>query len=93
MNVIDLADCVTEDVLEQTLSKDAYDAIKNACAFKVISFTKEYRDLMKRIADYPSDLSSLRRLLMTYTEFPDGHNLDPYLHNDYEFIHDTVFYL
>lgn len=84
---------MTEDVLEQTLSKGAYDDIKNVCALRVVSLTKECKDLLKRIADCPPALLSLRRLFINYAGFPDSHNLDPYLHNDYEFIRDTVFYL
>ncbi|CAO3703123.1 unnamed protein product [Rhizopus stolonifer] len=92
MHIIDLSDTVTVNVLKQTLNKDTYNEIKNACALKVVSLTKECRDLLDRIADCPPALSSIRRLLMNYIEFPDNNNFDPYLHNDYEFIHDTVFH-
>lgn len=30
---------------------------------------------------------------MNYDEFPDNSHFDPYLHNDYDFIHGIVFHL
>ncbi|KAI8989533.1 hypothetical protein BDB01DRAFT_546773 [Pilobolus umbonatus] len=34
----------------------------------------------------------MRRLLMNFDEFPDNSHFDPFLHNDYDFIHGIVFY-
>ncbi|KAI9487479.1 MAG: hypothetical protein EXX96DRAFT_628351 [Benjaminiella poitrasii] len=83
---------MTVNVLKQTLNNDTYDEIKNACALKAVSLSKECSDLLKRIADCPPTLSSIRKLLMNYVEFSDNNSFDPYLHNNYEFIHDIVFH-
>lgn len=93
MDVIDLNDTMIVNVLEQTIDKDTYDKIKNDCALKVYPLTKECKNLLERIADCAPSLSATRKLLMNYIEFSDNNVFDPYLHNDYEFIHDTVFHL
>ncbi|RCH81758.1 hypothetical protein CU097_006277, partial [Rhizopus azygosporus] len=93
MHVIDLNDTMTVNVLEQTLNKDTYDKIKNDCALKVYPLTKECKNLLERIADCAPALSAIRKLLMDYIEFSNNNVFDPYLHNDYEFIHDNVFHL
>ncbi|GAA5805927.1 hypothetical protein HPULCUR_011453 [Helicostylum pulchrum] len=93
MNIVDLSDAVTVNVLEQTLNKDTYYAINNDCPLKVYPLTKECRDRLGKIADCPPALSSIRKSLMDYMEFSNNNNFDPYLRSDYEFIHDTVFHL
>ncbi|KAG2232790.1 hypothetical protein INT48_008716 [Thamnidium elegans] len=88
IHIIDLSDTVTVNVLEQTLNEDAYDEIKNDCALKVYPLTKECGDLLERMANCPPALSSIRKLLMDY----NNNRLDPSLHYDYEFIHDSIFH-
>ncbi|KAI8083535.1 hypothetical protein BDF21DRAFT_461741 [Thamnidium elegans] len=85
---MNLSDTVTVNVLEQTLNEDAYDEIKNDCALKVYPLTKECGDLLERMANCPPALSSIRKLLMDY----NNNRLDPSLHYDYEFIHDSIFH-
>ncbi|KAG2231223.1 hypothetical protein INT48_001225 [Thamnidium elegans] len=92
MHVIDLSDTTSVNLLQQTLNQNTYDEINNACAIKIVSLTKECNDLLERIASCPPSLSSIRRL-MKYDEFPDNSHFDPYLHNDYDFIHGIVFHL
>ncbi|KAI7905806.1 uncharacterized protein BX663DRAFT_500967 [Cokeromyces recurvatus] len=92
MYIIDLSDTVTVNVLEQTLNKATYDEINNDCILKAYPLTNECRDLLERISSCPPALSPIRKLLMNYVEFSNNSKFDPYLHNDYEFIHDIVFH-
>lgn len=92
MRVIDLSDTTSVNLIQQTLNQYTYDEIKNACAIEVVSLTKKCSDLLGRITSCPPSLSPMRRLLMNYEEFPDNNHFDPYLHNDYDFIHGTVFH-
>ncbi|KAI7884145.1 uncharacterized protein EV154DRAFT_485467 [Mucor mucedo] len=85
-------DSNTVDLLHQTISQDNYLKIKNACAIKTVSLTQECNDLLKRIDSCSPSLFSLRKLLMNFIEFPDDKHFDPYLHNDYDFIHGIVFH-
>ncbi|CAO3677081.1 unnamed protein product [Rhizopus stolonifer] len=61
---MNLSDTTSVNFLQQTLNQDTYDEIKNACAIKVFSLTKECNDLLERIASCPPSLFSIRRLLM-----------------------------
>ncbi|KAG2204538.1 hypothetical protein INT47_012597, partial [Mucor saturninus] len=85
-----LGDFISVDLLQQTLKQDCYDEIKYACGVKAVSLTQECHDLLKRIDTCPP---SIRRLLMNFVEFPDDRHFDPFLHNDYGFIHGIVFHL
>lgn len=72
MHVIDLSDTTSVNLLQQTSNQDTYNEIKNACAIKTVSLTKECNDLLERIANCPASLFSIRRLLMNYDEFPNN---------------------
>lgn len=93
MDVIDLSDISSMNLLQQTLDQNTYNEIKNACAIKAVFLTKECNDLLERIASCPPSLFSIRRLVMNFEEFPENSHSDAYLHNDCDIIHGTVFYL
>ena len=78
------------NLLQQTLSQDNYNEIKNACTIKTVSLTEECNGLLERIISCPPSLFSIRRLLMSFEEFPDSNYFDLYLHNDYNFVHGIV---
>ncbi|KAG1470487.1 hypothetical protein G6F56_002659 [Rhizopus delemar] len=44
MHVIDLSDTTSVNLLQQTSNQDTYNEIKNACAIKTVSLTKECND-------------------------------------------------
>lgn len=56
MHVIDLSDTTSVNLLQQTLNQDTYNEIKNACAIKTLSLTKECNDLLERITSCPPSL-------------------------------------
>ncbi|KAG2207507.1 hypothetical protein INT47_004255 [Mucor saturninus] len=41
------SDTISVNLLQQTLNQDNYNEIKNACAIKIVSLTKEYNDFLK----------------------------------------------
>lgn len=91
--MVDLTNITIAQDLNENL-QDTYNTLINACLIEDVNLTEECGDLLQRISNCPPpSLASLRILLMNNEEFSDGKLFDPFLHNDYEFVHDIVFHL
>lgn len=57
------------------------------------TLTDECNNLLHRIKNCSPSLTGLRRIMKDYREFADRHLFDPFVHNDYEFVHTSVSHL